>query len=264
MSKECFELHEILKKGWIFNFKCGNKFRDCLEQIPGFSENGIYLMFEKGERGHNGMRIVRIGINNRGILINRLNSHINGNQRGSVFRRHLGRILCGDEDKITEYIEYKIFFCVIRDPNNKRNDLEKKIISAVSNCKECKKSDQWKGLESKKRKIKESGLWNVQHVFGENQLNKQDLQYIKDNILGESEVKKFRHQKIQSLGEELNLVKEELKQSIIDLNIIEAKNKEKVIVTSLLKSVKSKLRNIDRTIKHVGKKCVKLRKTKKL
>lgn len=49
----------------------------------------------------------------------------------------------------------------------KRLWLEKKLISEVSNCKECKSSENWLGRYSTKEKIRESGLWQVNELYKE-------------------------------------------------------------------------------------------------
>jgi len=60
------------------------------EAIP---SNGIYLLFEKGESGHDGDRIVRIGTHTgRDQLPSRLNEHfLNENKDRSIFRKNIGR-----------------------------------------------------------------------------------------------------------------------------------------------------------------------------
>jgi hypothetical protein len=45
--------------------------------------------------------------------------------------------------------------------------LESKIISTVSLCEKCHPSSDWLGLHSPKRKIQESGLWQVNELYKE-------------------------------------------------------------------------------------------------
>ncbi|MCK5510976.1 hypothetical protein KAI65_05570 [Candidatus Parcubacteria bacterium] len=185
---KCSELHKILRKGNKFNFKSGKNFQNYLKQYKNFPENGIYLMTEKGEIGHVGLRIVRIGINKKNSLVKRLNKHINGSENNSIFREHIRRIFKKEEslitkDDVTEYIKNKISFYVIRDLENKREILERKIIGTISKCGLCMSSNSWKGLESATERIRESGLWNVHYVCGEYQLDKDDMDYIKKNLL---------------------------------------------------------------------------------
>lgn len=52
MSGVCGKLHEILWEGRRY------RFGDGFSYMP---KNGVYVLFEKGESGHGGDRIVRIG-----------------------------------------------------------------------------------------------------------------------------------------------------------------------------------------------------------
>ena len=189
MRKTCKQLHKILKKGKVFDFEAGKDFRAYLNSFSNFPDNGIYYMFEEGEAGHKDKRIVRIGITRQGTLAHRLNTHINGTVRNSIFRKHLFRIL-GIEKKVFQHIQKEISFCVINDPDNRRKEIEKKSIGEVSNCRACMPSRNWLGLKSETKRIKESGLWNVHHVFGEDRLNNNDLKYIEDNLVVAKTVKK--------------------------------------------------------------------------
>jgi hypothetical protein len=57
--------------------------------------NGIYILFEKGEKGHQGDRIVRVGTHT-GVnqLRSRLKQHfMNENKDRSIFRKNIGRAL---------------------------------------------------------------------------------------------------------------------------------------------------------------------------
>ncbi|MFA5184086.1 MAG: hypothetical protein WC456_01010 [Patescibacteria group bacterium] len=178
---KCEQLHAILTKGQIFNFRKGREFLSDSRSHAEFPAQGLYLMLENGEWAHGGQRIVRVGINTSGTLLRRLNRHINGRARTSIFRKHLFRIL-GSEQKVTEYIEDKIKFYVIGDPGNRRKELEKKIIGTISGCAGCRPSWKWLGRQSLTPAIEKSGLWNVHFVFSSNSLDQDDLKYIEDNI----------------------------------------------------------------------------------
>lgn len=67
MSNNCDILHQ-----W-FNKMQKHTFPFDKHQIP---ENGIYILFEKGELAHSGMRIVRVGTHRGdGQLLSRLSQH---------------------------------------------------------------------------------------------------------------------------------------------------------------------------------------------
>ena len=65
---------------------------------------------------------------------------------------------------------------------DKRTRLEKRLISTVSNCKECFPSDNWLGLFSTIEKVRKSGLWQEHHLRG-NELNDSDMEFIKKLIV---------------------------------------------------------------------------------
>jgi len=164
--------------------------------------NGIYILFEKGELAHSTNRIVRIGTHT-GInqLRSRLNQHfIKENKDRSIFRKNIGRALLNkDKDpflekweidlttrkakekyselidfvkqkeverKVTKCIQENFWFVVFEvDDKRKRLDLEAKIISTVSLCKDCSPSENWLGNFSPKEKIRKSGLWLVNELW---------------------------------------------------------------------------------------------------
>ena len=174
--------------------------------------NGIYILFEKGEKGHDGDRIVRVGTHT-GVdqLRSRLKQHfINENKDRSIFRKNIGRaILSKGNDKFLERWELDLttkdskerfshlvdfdkqgevekdvsrfiqnnFSFIILEINNKekRLELESKIISTISLCKDCKASKSWLGLSSPKEKIRESSLWLVNELYKEG-LSEEDME----------------------------------------------------------------------------------------
>ena len=91
MSKTCQSLHELANGYVRHNFPY-----DC-EQIP---LDGLYLLFEFGERGHGFDRIVRIGTHTGSHnLPSRLTEHfIVENKDRSIFRKHIGRALLAKEN----------------------------------------------------------------------------------------------------------------------------------------------------------------------
>lgn len=92
MSAVCRRVHEVIWKLPRHRFP----FDD--QDIPA---NGIYVLFEEGESGHGGDRIVRVGTHTGdNQLRSRLKQHfINENKDRSIFRKNIGRaILSKDSD----------------------------------------------------------------------------------------------------------------------------------------------------------------------
>jgi len=193
MSRICFELHQLLNHLPVFVFPFDTS------RIP---LNGIYILFETGETGHNTDRIVRIGTHTgRDQLRSRLKQHfIQENKDRSIFRKNIGRaILNRDNDpflaqweidltsyyakqmyknvvdfskqkqvehQVTKYIQEKFHFVVFRvDEKEKRMAWESNLISTVSLCTECRPSSNWLGNYSPIEKIRQSGLWNVNELY---------------------------------------------------------------------------------------------------
>lgn len=193
MSEICKKLHIL------FNNMERLKFPFDKNRIP---ENGIYILFEKGEKGHNKDRIVRVGTHTgENQLIPRIKQHFsNENKDRSIFRKNIGRVLLNKnkdsysniwelqlttkkskekygklidkqkqkdiEKDVTDYIRENFSFVVFSiEKKEKRLEIESKIISTVSLCKECGPSDIWFGLNSPKEKIRKSGLWLVNELY---------------------------------------------------------------------------------------------------
>jgi len=208
----CEELHRMMNylKRLKFPFNTGD--------IP---LNGIYILFQKGEKAHGADRIVRIGTHTgKDQLRSRLWQHfVNENKDRSIFRKNIGRALLNKdsnpflkywemdlttkemreknmkdldmekqkliENKVTRYLQDNFSFVVLRiDDKSRRLELESKMISTVSSCKDCKASKDWLGNHSPKDKIKESGLWLVNELYKE-PLDDEDMELLKD-ISGKS------------------------------------------------------------------------------
>lgn len=195
MSEICHQLHNLFNSLPRYEFP----FEDA--KIP---RNGIYVLFEEGERAHGVDRIVRVGTHTGdNQLRSRLKQHfVNENKDRSIFRKNIGRtILYRDndpfleqwewdltskkakeqylplldekklretEEKVTSIIQQNFTF-VVFEVNDKdaRLKWEEKIISTVSWCDECGPSPDWLGLFSPKKKIRESGLWLVNGLYKE-------------------------------------------------------------------------------------------------
>jgi len=193
MSVECETVHN-LARGLE-----RHKFPFDESKIP---LNGIYVLFQKGEKGHHGERIVRLGTHTGdNQLRSRLKQHfINPSKDRSIFRKNIGRALLNKkrdpfleyweldlttrkareeysslidfnyqktiEVQVSEFIQTKFSFCVFEvNSKEERLKIESKLISTVSLCEKCKPSKMWLGNYSTKNKIVESGLWLVNELY---------------------------------------------------------------------------------------------------
>jgi len=195
MSEICARVHRLCSAGLFFKFPFDET------KIP---LDGIYVLFEDGEMAHGSSRIVRVGTHTGSAqLRSRLRQHfMNPNKDRSIFRKNIGRaFLSRDHDpflahweidlttnearskyggsvdlgkqasveqRVSDYIQNNFRFVVFGvDSKERRLALEAKIISTVSLCRECGPSEVWLGLHSPKAKIRESGLWLVNKLYGE-------------------------------------------------------------------------------------------------
>lgn len=193
MSEICQRLHSL------FNRLPRQWFPFDEEAIP---RNGIYVLFENGEHAHGADRIVRVGTHtgaNR--LRSRLKEHfVNENKDRSIFRKNIGRAIlqrekdpfleqwnwglttrearerylplldkekqCQIEKAVTVYIQQNFSMVVFGvDDKKERLEWERKIISTVSWCEECRPSPNWLGLYSPEQEIRKSGLWLVKGLY---------------------------------------------------------------------------------------------------
>ncbi|MBE7671626.1 hypothetical protein F7647_11220 [Tenacibaculum piscium] len=209
MSEICKEIHGIFNELKEYSFPFNEK------EIP---KNGIYILFEKGEKFSDFKRIVRVGThtgNNQ--LQSRLKQHfVKENKDRSIFRKNIGRALLNSENdsflkqweldlttrenkekyskqidfvkqqsiekKVSEYIQNNFSFTVFEVlEKEQRLRIESRIISTVSNCTNCKPSENWLGLFSPKQKIKDSGLWLVNELWKQS-LSENELTELKKMI----------------------------------------------------------------------------------
>lgn len=191
----CEELHRLFHSHDRYCFPLDE------EKIP---DNGIYILFEKGEYGHGGDRAVRVGTHTGDKqLKSRLKQHfINEIKDRSIFRKNIGRaLLSADKDpflkqweydltsrenkekylhlvnmdkqkeverRVSQYIQQNISFVFFEvEQKELRLELESKLISTFSLCSGCSASRSWLGLSSPKEKIRESGLWLVNKLYKE-------------------------------------------------------------------------------------------------
>lgn len=195
MSDLCARLHQQFQQLPAFSFP----FEDS--SIP---LNGVYVLYEAGETAHGANRIVRVGTHTgKDQLRSRLKQHfVNEQKDRSIFRKNIGRALLNrDKDPflaqweidlttseakskhgpavdrakqsavehmVTEVIQKRFHLVVFRlDEKDQRLELEARIIATISRCEDCGPSQQWLGLHSPKTKIRNSGLWLVNEIYGE-------------------------------------------------------------------------------------------------
>lgn len=164
-------------------------------------QQGVYFYFEPREKTVDSQdRVIRIGESGRlwGRLSDHYGTNSGGNQRDSIFRKHVGRtfknlypkeykeIDSWDtenpsaeelkkeyplEQKVSEYIRNTSVVClpVIDRPRSKNNRkfIESNSIALLSaligHCIN-PPSPEWLGHYSKSEYVRRSGLWNVKHV----------------------------------------------------------------------------------------------------
>lgn len=212
MSGECKILHNLVCSLKRYHSPFGDS------TIP---EDGIYVLFEKGEIGQGAERIVRIGTHTgEGQLRSRLRQHfLNENKDRSIFRKNIGRAILKKandpfleqweldlttrrnkakyshkidldrqkeiESKVSQYIQKNFSFSVFHiNDKTKRMKIESKLISTVSLCNDCKPSSEWLGNYSPKTKICESGLWLINELY-KTPLTAEELRQIEKQIKGQ-------------------------------------------------------------------------------
>lgn len=205
MSEACKHLHSILAK--LPRLRAGFD----PETLP---QNGLYFLFENGESGHGGARIVRVGTHTgQNNLIKRIREHLFAANKGrSVFRKHIGRcllsktkdpflhqweidlttkkakekyglqidkdILRKTEEAVTKFMNENFSFVIHKiEEKVQRLDAEKHLLSTIAQCTECSPSQKWLGLHHPNPIIRESGLWNIQGI-NEASASKTDIEKI--------------------------------------------------------------------------------------
>lgn len=194
MSDACQYLHVSLSR--LPRLK-----REDLAKVP---KNGIYILFENGEVGHGGERIVRVGTHRgQNNLASRIREHLfTPNKDRSIFRKHVGRCLLakeGDafltqweidlttkasrelngnkvdkvrlkevENEVTRYMTENFSFAVLRfDTQAERLHYEECLLSTIFRCRDCGPSETWLGKSHPTSAVMRGcGLWNVQGLLG--------------------------------------------------------------------------------------------------
>jgi hypothetical protein len=198
----CDHLHKRVQGLRRFNFG------DQSDDLP---LDGVYFVFERGQQGHGGSRIVMIGSHRgNGKLAARLREHTTQNKDRSIFRKQIGRALLNRnqdpfladwnqdlttrknkelhfhrisksklatvEEEVSKFISDYLSFAVINcDSPAEALKLQKLFIGTVSNCSTCSPTSDWFGHSSPDIKISESGLWQVMGLYKAG-LQEDDLQ----------------------------------------------------------------------------------------
>ncbi len=193
MSNECESVHILINQLERHRFPFDES------RIP---LNGIYVLFEKGESGHQQKRVVRIGTHTgENQLRSRLKQHFLTQKKDrSIFRKNIGRAFLNQrndpflqhweldlttraarekyaslidhayqrsiEIQVSQYIQDHFSFSVFAVQGKEdRLEIESKLISTVSRCDECKPSHSWFSNRSPKEEIVKSGLWQSKELY---------------------------------------------------------------------------------------------------
>lgn len=212
MTSMTFKLHLLFNEHKRFKFP----FKHRENEIP---NNGIYIVFENGEKFGDLDRIVRVGTHTGDKqLRSRLNQHfVMENKNRSIFRKNIGRCFLNKENshylplweldttskeekekniklldrefekqiekRISDYIQTNLSFCVFQvETKEKRLFWESKIISTLAKSNELKPSKFWLGNHSTKDKIKAIGLWQVNELFNES-LTDKEFEVLKNDVV---------------------------------------------------------------------------------
>lgn len=205
----CDHLHKM--------FNCMKRYTWVdIDKIP--FNNGVYIMFEKGEMYSGWDRIVRIGTHTSDDRLKaRLKDHFcNENKDGSILRKNIGLALLNKvqdqylsvwgldtskpdviekysnlidkavqasiEKQVTIYLRTNIsFVCISIGSREDRLRFEEGLISSLSNSKNFQHSEHWLGQNSPKKLIVQSGLWNNSGLAGQ-PLSKFELMKINEFV----------------------------------------------------------------------------------
>ncbi|MCF8255744.1 MAG: hypothetical protein K9J84_14295 [Bacteroidia bacterium] len=213
MRNLVLELHQIFNEQKRYSFP----FKHSINEIP---KNGIYIIFENGEKYKNLDRIVRVGTHSgNNQLRSRLNQHfIKENKNRSIFRKNIGRCFLNKEkhpylllweldttsraekernlklldldfekeieQRISSYVQTNLSFCVFHiETKEERLFWESKIVSTLAKSTDIKSSENWLGNQSTKDKIRVSGLWQVNELYNDS-LTELEFDQLKNKIVG--------------------------------------------------------------------------------
>ena len=169
-----------------------------IDDIP--FDNGIYIVYERGETYRGLARVVRVGTHTaQGRLKARLEDHfLREDRNASIFRKNIGKALLNraqdpylaiwsldtsrapnrdrenpraqaqTERDVSAYMRVNLSFAVIPvEASRERLRLESAIIATLHQAKDFAPSDGWLGHHSPEAQIRKSGLWLKQGLDAE-------------------------------------------------------------------------------------------------
>ena len=191
---------------------------DQINSVP--FQNGIYIMFEVGEKLYGMNRIVRIGTHRAdGRLKERLKDHFyKENKDGSILRKNVGLSLLHRENDpfeaiwaldwskqsvkneyansaqlerkkkieraVSSYLRSNLSFtCILVEDEKDRLRVEEALIATLNKANDFVSSAEWLGRHSPKHEIANSGLWNTQGLNGK-VLSCVEVDTLKKDLLG--------------------------------------------------------------------------------
>ena len=204
LEATCLVIHELLDPLPLHDFRTPTR------RLP---RNGIYFFYEEGEFCRHfdviRPRIVRVGTHReQDRFRSRIRQHIRGNKNSSVFRKHLGgavlrrrnpddfrlgRWLKQDTptfEEVEELVTNRLaadftFKCIMVKDKKERLDLEERLIATLAKCPGCEPSKDWLGYYAGSEEIRQSSLWNVQHVYGNKHMTQQYLSKLRELVCRE-------------------------------------------------------------------------------
>lgn len=174
---------------------------NTIDDVP--FDDGIYIVFQEGEKYHNFDRVVRIGTHRaEGRLKGRLKDHfLRENKDGSIFRKNIGRALLNlnqhhylqawnqdtskagvveqmgsaynpsfqkeVERRISIFLRERFsFVCIPVADIYERQRLEEGIIATFNSTPDFGPSRNWSGKYSPESEIRQSGMWLKEGLYG--------------------------------------------------------------------------------------------------
>ncbi|HID20534.1 MAG TPA: peroxide stress protein YaaA [Methanophagales archaeon] len=198
VADKCRAIHKILESLPEYTYKPPDS------ELP---TNGIYFFYEDGEFCTHGngkqKRIVRIGTHRvDDNFRSRITSHYSGNKNSSVFRKPLGgalmRIKGPTDGRLKQWLkqdapsiqeiemevtkelkEHFSFRCIAVEDKEERTCLEEQLIATMAKCEKCRPSENWLGNFASDELVRNSGLWNHQHVTSNNVITEESIERIR-------------------------------------------------------------------------------------